>query len=82
MAFKTDNKRLEKDSMIALQRFKRTRKAPEGQGMDFWNKFPYTSELGLPNLACDTLVAPAVNFSTKRMMASKRHNIIAKNLNC
>ena len=32
--------------------------------------------------AIPSCVAPAVNFSTKRMMASKRHNIIAKNLNC
>ena len=43
LAFKTDIEQLEKDSMLALQKFKTTRKAPEGDVLDYWNEFRYTS---------------------------------------
>ena len=70
LAFKTDIERLEKDSMLALQKFKTTRKAPEGDVLDYWNEFRYTSKSGLPDLACDTLVAPAASVSSERLFSS------------
>ena len=70
LAFKTDIERLEKDSMIALQRFKSTRKEPEGDVLDYWNQFRYTSESGLADFASDMLVAPATSVSSERMFSS------------
>ena len=70
LAFKTDIERLEKDSMLTLQKVKTTRKAPEGDVLDYWNQFRYTSESGLADLACDLLVAPATSVSSERMFSS------------
>ena len=55
LAFKTDIKRLEKDSMLALQKFKTTRKAPEGDVLNCWKVFRYTSRLGLPDYSAGSL---------------------------
>ena len=70
LAFKTDIEHLEKDSMLTLQKVKTTRKAPEGDVLDYWNQFRYTSESGLADLACDILVAPATSVSSERMFSS------------
>ena len=69
LAFKTDIERLEKDSMIALQKYKTSRE-PEGDPLEYWNHFRYNSQSGLADLACDTLVAQAASVSSERMFSS------------
>lgn len=69
-AFKMDIEKLEKDSILALQKFKTSRKPPEGDILDYWNEFRYTSRSGLSDFACDTLVAPAASVSSERMFSS------------
>ena len=64
LAFKTDIEQLEKDSMLALQKFKTTRKAPEGDVLNCWK------ESRLPDLACDdTLVALAAQSAYSPVLA-------------
>ena len=70
LAWKTDIERLEKDSVLALQQFKATRKPPEGDILDYWKEFRYNSRSGLADLACDTLVAPAASVSSERLFSS------------
>lgn len=70
LAFKTDIEKLEKDSIVALQKFKVTRKPPEGDILDYWNEFRYVSKSGISDLACDTLVAPAASVSSERLFSS------------
>ena len=70
IAFTTDIERLERDSMIALQKYKTRGEVPEGDVLDYWNQFRYTSQSGLADLACDTLVAPAASVSSERLFSS------------
>ena len=64
--------------MLALQKFKTTRKAPEGDVLVYWNEFRYTSRSGLPDLACDTLVAPAASVSACSPVPALYHQVQSK----
>ena len=70
-SFRADIERLERDSAAILQKIRTTGKSPDLSEdiLEYWNRFRYSSQTKLPDLACNLLVAPASSVPSERLFS-------------